>query len=310
MMATGCMERERDDRLIKVATFEADATPPIGSPLAYDPTERIDQPLTARGVVLIGDDGPIVLVAVDWIGIYNEPNNLWRKTLAEVAGTTPERVTIHMLHQHDAPRADFTTAEILSEYGILQGSSYDNLEFVEQTIKRTADALREAIEHNLQTITHVGTGTGVVDKIASTRRVLNRKGRVRLVRYTSGATNLEAREAPVGTIDPEVKLLTFWHEDKPVVALSYYATHPQSYYRTGAANPDFPGIARASRDDDTGVMHIHFTGAGGNVGAGKWNDGSPGMRPILADRLAKGMDRAWEQTVRTAVNVDQLEWRV
>jgi glycosyltransferase involved in cell wall biosynthesis/gas vesicle protein len=44
-----------------------------------------------------------------------------------------------------------------------------------------------------------------------------------------------------------VSLISFWNNDKPIAVLSYYASHPQSYYRTGVANPDFPGIARFLR---------------------------------------------------------------
>ena len=77
--------------------------------------------------------------------------------------------------------------------------------------------------------------------------------------------------------------------------LSYYATHPQSYYRTGVANPDFPGIARFMRQQEEAVpVHVHFTGAGGNVGAGKYNDGEPANRGVLAARLSDGLARAWQ----------------
>ena len=35
----------------------------------------------------------------------------------------------------------------------------------------------------------------------------------------------------------------------------------------------------------------------GNIGAGKYNDGSPGNRLALAQKLADGMKRAWEDFV-------------
>ena len=41
-----------------------------------------------------------------------------------------------------------------------------------------------------------------------------------------------------------LKLISFWDGDRPIAALTYYATHPQSYYRTGGANPDFPWESR------------------------------------------------------------------
>jgi hypothetical protein len=113
---------------------------------------------------------------------------------------------------------------------------------------------------------------------------------------------------PVGTIDPALSLITFWDGDRPLAALTYYATHPQSYYRTGLANPDFPGMARNARQQQTGVPHIHFNGAGGNIGAGKWNDGSVENRQVLADRVASAMRKAWEATTRMPIGAEQVAW--
>src|SRR3546814_10334049 len=55
------------------------------------------------------------------------------------------------------------------------------------------------------------------------------------VRYTACA-DPELRAQPEGTIDPIVSLVSFWNGDKALAFLTYYATHPQSYYRTGIAN--------------------------------------------------------------------------
>ena len=290
---------------LRLATFQVDASPPIGSPLAYDPTEEIVEPLTARGLVLLGAGDPIVVCAVDWIGIGNRAQTAWRTALADAAGTVPERVTVHAVHQHDAPIADFSVDDLLIEHG-LGGRMFDR-EFVEDTIRRAADALQRAAEQ-ARVVTHVGTGSGVVDRVASNRRLLDRSGRVRLTRYSASRIP-EAREAPAGRVDPEVRLVSLWQDEQPLAVLGYFASHPQSYYRTGGANPDFPGKARAAREEATGTMHLYFTGAAGNVAAGKWNDGSPPYRQILADRLDDGMRRAWETTVRTPVTADQVQWR-
>jgi hypothetical protein len=115
---------------------------------------------------------------------------------------------------------------------------------------------------------------------------------------------------PVGTIDPMLKMISFWNGDRPLAALTYYATHPQSYYRTGLANPDFPGLAREARTSATGFLHIHFTGAGGNIGAGKWNDGSPENRAVLADRVASGMARALEHTRKMPIQAEDVRWEI
>src|SRR5689334_6835234 len=53
---------------LRVATFDVDATPPVGSMMAYDPvTNHWELGLRARGVVLLGAGEPIVLCAVDWL---------------------------------------------------------------------------------------------------------------------------------------------------------------------------------------------------------------------------------------------------
>ncbi len=66
-----------------MATFDVDATPPVGSWMAYDPvTNHWDLGLRARGIVLLGAGEPIVLCAVDWIGIANEGHDAFCRALA------------------------------------------------------------------------------------------------------------------------------------------------------------------------------------------------------------------------------------
>src|SRR4051794_24251872 len=290
--------------LLKVGVFAVDASPPVGSPLAYDPTKGVAHLLSCRGVVLIGQGRPVVLCAVDWIGIANDGQAEFRKALAEAAGTDPGRVAVHTLHQHDAPGCDFSTDALLARYGINR-EIFDSA-FARGVIARAAVAVREATAA-ARPVTHLGLGQAEVEKVASNRRILGPDGKVRHVRWTATA-DPAVRAMPVGTIDPMLKMISFWDGDRPVAALTYYATHPQSYYRTGLANPDFPGIARDLRQHDTQVPHIHFDGAGGNIGAGKWNDGSPANRYVLAERVAAGMARAWQATEKTPITAADLAW--
>ncbi len=55
---------------------------------------------------------------------------------------------------------------------------------------------------------------------------------------------------------------------------------------------------------------MHFNGAGGNIGAGKWNDGSPENRQVLADRVAAGMQRAWDATKKEPITAKDVSWAV
>ena len=106
---------------LSIATFAVDATPPLGSPLcdgAVEPARKIDDPLGARGLVLLGAEQPIVLCAVDWVGIGNGGYDALREALADAAGTTADRVAVHALHQHDAPGCDFEAEAILADLGL------------------------------------------------------------------------------------------------------------------------------------------------------------------------------------------------
>jgi hypothetical protein len=119
----------------------------------------------------------------------------------------------------------------------------------------------------------------------------------------------KVRAFPEGVIDPFVRIVSYWNGERPIAVLSYYATHPQSYYGKGSVSADYVGMARDLREAEEGAgVRIHFNGAGGNVGAGKYNDGSPENRPILADRLADGMKAAWDATEKSAIEKLAFDW--
>jgi hypothetical protein len=151
---------------------------------------------------------------------------------------------------------------------------------------------------------------GRVEKVASNRRILGPDGKCAMTRMSS-CRNEAARAAPEGIIDPDVRLLSFWAGDRPVASLTYYACHPQSYYGRGGVSYDFVGMARAMREAAVpAALHVHFDGAGGDVAAGKYNDGSVENRPVLAARLAEGMKKAWDSQRKVLVSADEVEWDI
>ena len=156
---------------LSIATFQVDATPPLGSPLCYaavKPAREIGDPLSARGIILLGSGRPIVLCAVDWVGIANGGYDRWRSALAEAAETTVDRVEVHTLHQHDTPGCDFDAEQILAEHG-LSGTMFP-VAFVNDTIERAAAACKEAIGHS-SPVTHLGLGRA---KSTKSRRAAGR----------------------------------------------------------------------------------------------------------------------------------------
>jgi hypothetical protein len=147
----------------------------------------------------------------------------------------------------------------------------------------------------------------MVEKVASNRRILGEDGRVKIVRYSS-TKDSAAIAAPEGVIDPWLRCVSFWDNEQALVVLNYYATHPMSHYGKGDVSSDFAGIARDAREKQLGVPHIYFSGAGGNIAAGKYNDGSPERRTVLADRMEKAMSQAWDLTKKIPLHKSDLEW--
>jgi hypothetical protein len=286
------------EKAYRLATFSADVTPPIGHPCmggGIKPVEKIGDPLYAHGFVLLSDARPIVVVAIDWCEIRNDAYERWRTVLAEAAKTDKERVLVTALHQHDAPIADLEAQRLLES--VKAKGNICMLDFHEKAVQRVAKAMRQSLQQPRK-ITHFGIGQAKVEKVASNRRYLGQNGLPRHNRM-SATRDPKIRAAEDGVIDPWLKTLSFWDGDRPVLALSAYATHPMSYYGQGVVSADFVGLARKRRtNDDASIFQMYTSGCSGNVTAGKYNDGAPDNRAILADRIYLAMVEAWKQTKR------------
>jgi hypothetical protein len=283
---------------LELSTFSAEVTPPLGHALmggGIAPAAKIVDPLFARGIVLRGVDKPVVLVSVEWCELRNDAFARWRSVLAEAAGTTPERVLVSCVHVHDAPIADLAAQRLLEERRAT-GSICD-LEFHERAVQRVAQALGASLTASRR-VTQLGVGQASVANLASNRRYLLPDGKPTFGR-TSSTRDALAHAAPEGTIDPLLRTLSFWDEERPVAVWHVYAIHPMSYYGKGGVSSDFVGMARQRfADGHAGVFTVYASGCSGNVTAGKFNDGAPANRPVLAERLARAMEEAWRDTRR------------
>jgi hypothetical protein len=282
---------------LRLAAFKADITPSLGSPIYTGSARSIVDPLDARGIVLSGNGTPVVIAALDWCEVRNNSYDLWRSELAAAARTTRDRVLLSCVHQHDAPYTDIEAQQLLDQ----ANSPYKLCDplFERTCITKVAQAIRRA---EPQTITHLGTGDATVQKVASNRRVVGADGRISFGR-TSATRDPATRDQPEGLIDPTLSSISFWNGEKPVAAIHAYSTHPMSYYGNGDVSADFPGIARRKlQAESPDVLHIYCSGASGDTMAGRYNDGNPANRQILAGRLYEAMAAAWSGTRRTPLN--------
>ena len=282
---------------LRIATIEADITPPLGSPIYTGSARSIIDPLEARGVVIAGSFKPVVIVSLDWCEVRNNSYDLWRSQLAAAAGSSPERVLISCVHQHDAPYTDAEAQQLLDR--VHSPHKLCDPVFERNCIAKVAQAIRRAA---FQTITHLGTGQATVEKVASNRRWVQPDGRISFSR-TSATRDPAIRNQPEGLIDPALKTVSFWNGARPVAAIHAYSTHPMSYYGSGDVSADFPGIARRKlQAESPGLFHIYCSGASGDTMAGRYNDGNPANRQVLAERLYQAMKAAWNATQRAPLN--------
>ena len=292
---------------LQLATFRFDVTPPMGHSCCggwITPVVAVDDALEAVGFVLLGAGKPIVVCAVDWTGLLNEAHVEWRKALAEAAGTTPDRVAVQCIHQHNAPLACLEAERIVGEQGDLP--HIVELDYYRRCLEQGRQAIAEALK-KAAPLTHIAHGQAKVDQVASNRRVFrDENGRVQAMRGSS-CRDSKLIALPAGLIDPWLKTVAFYHGERKLAACHYYATHPMSYYGDGHVTSDFAGLARKQRQqDEPDCLHIYFTGCAGNISAGKYNDGSHEARPILTQRVYDGIV-ASEQNLQP-VPIDRVGW--
>lgn len=287
----------------RVAVLECDATPDMGEPNIWvQPVTSVMDPLLVKGIVLESGGERFVVAAIDWCGVGGETDLLLRTALARGAGTDVTRVALQSVHQHAAPYQEGDGSKVMAAErpGALRMSGA----YLKKLASRMEKAAREAAK-KLEPFDEVGVGRAKVEKAASARRLL-KDGKI-VTRFSSTAKNPELAAEAEGEIDPWMRCVALARGGKPVVRLYYYATHPQTFCCDGRVSADFVGWARKEMERGDGVAAVYFTGCGGDVTVGKYNQGSDDNRAALGERLLAGMKAAagavkLEKTTR-------VEWR-
>jgi hypothetical protein len=310
---------------LHAATFVVDVTPSLGaSPcVGYQPDiTTIEHPLEARGLLLRwvhpspmtpGANSPpspgaseansasarmttVALIAIDSCGLCGPSYDRCCRAVAEVLQTPIDHVAIQSLHQHTAPALDSDAVQLLwSTDEPRRMRHFDYESFVASQLATAA----KAAHGRWQPVVRMTGGIGSVQHAASNRRVPLPDGSIGV--RGSVCRDPVVREAPEGLIDPFVRCITLFGADGPVVQCHYYASHPQTYYGDGRVTSDVPGLARNAFQQETGIPQIYFTGCGGNVTFGKYNEGNAESRQRLADRVVEGMRTASRQSRETPV---------
>jgi hypothetical protein len=288
------------DRSHTVATFVSDVTPPLGHPLCggwVKPAEVVDSPLLLKGVVI---DGRYVIAALDWCVLGTKAYDAFRNRIAEAVDVPPRQVSLHCTHTHSAPIADARAQELLDASP--KTEAHLDLAWLDKISRAAGAAAKAAVPTSF---TRVGTGKAKVEGFASNRRVKGADGKIR-TRYST-TKDASLRAEPEGLIDPWIRTVSFCDGDRPLVRMHYYASHPQTSSGDGRVHGDVVAHAREYLEGETGVFQIYFAGCGGNVTAGKYNDGTPAARQRLAAAIYSGMVRSIEATALAPAG--DVEWK-
>jgi len=272
--------------MLHLGTFCVDVTPPVGFPTGFgtgDPTEAVRDPLFLRGFIFEDGGHPCLLASLDYCGLMNSAYDELCAALAQAVATTPDRVSVHCIHQHDAPLLNF---EIEAYLGCVTFPR----QWWQGVVAACAESARAAVA-GVEEVSELGWDEVRLRGYASNRRILGGDGKVEGMRYSRCADDA-LRQAPVGVIDPMLRTLAFKGTDGQVLAsMSFYATHPQVSNGRRMYSADAPGEAMRLVSDQHSGLHAFFTGAGGNITAGKFTSPTD-LEANLVDfggRLADGI---------------------
>jgi len=298
-------ENTKENFDLQIATFECDITPPLGEPIGLGfikTLETKEHPLLAKGIVLKDEQGTYVICGLDWMEGRGETYDVLRQTIAKAAGTSYSRVTVHFIHQHSAPAfaAEEQRLQLpADDLRLLATAKYER-----KTTSDIALAIEKSLQ-NMQSVTHIGTSKAKIDSLASNRRVEREDGTI-LARHSSTKDSI-AINAPVGLIDPWLRTVSFYNNDKAISQIHYYASHPQTFYGDARVSYDIVGMARERLQQETNVFQLYLTGAGGDIAFGKYNDGTLKARNQLEKRLYNGMKRSIADV--TLEKVSPIRWQ-
>jgi hypothetical protein len=222
-----------------VGTAVADITPPLGGQMAgfaarRSPSERVNDPLSARAVA-VSDGGAIsVVVALDLIAITVDQHHAWRQRAARSAGIAATDIVLSATHTHGGP------AVTPGALGDEPDDAY--LGLLEE---RIADAVVEAC--NRMEAATITQGAGLCTDVASNRR------------------------QPSGPIDPVVPVITIGDARGATKAVVFsYACHPVVLGADNLAlTADWPGAARRSIERSLpGATAVFLQGCCGQLNTG------------------------------------------
>ena len=173
-------------------------------------------PICAKAVALKNSMGTYIFIACEIVGLTKSENAAIRDLISKATEIPAKNIVITGTHTHASPWIwDLQDTEARK-----MGFEVLDREWMDKVIEQSAAAGIQAV--NSISLYKVKFGMAKTNGIASNR--------VAPVTRWSICADEEIRNAPVGLVDPNVRVLSFYDEnDIPVFMFNNLACHPMAY---------------------------------------------------------------------------------
>ncbi len=246
--------------------------------------------ISSKALALSNGDEKHVIISCEIVGLTGSENRKIREAVTAETGIPGENIVIVCTHTHASP----WVWDLQHEQAEMQGFNVLDKQWMDKVIENASSAAVEAVE-NLKSA-QLRLGKAGVEKVASNR--------VDPVTRWSICADDEIRNAPDGLIDPETRVISVHHNEKPEAVFANYACHPSAYGggRTKKVSPDFPYFAEKDLREKLGedFFAAYWQGCAGNINSGKYvKEGSEEEVAVLGLRFKEAVEKALEKPVST-----------
>lgn len=245
-------------------------------------------PVAVQALYFSQGMGEVLQLTADVVGITGETLEAIRERVSRVTGIASDQIIISATHTHASPWVWTQQAREARKLGI----EFLDEDWFNHFLKAFEDAARDAKASARETLLKVGTAE--VERVASNRLEYGWR--------SSWTEDPEKRAQPVGSIDPQVRVLALCDPEGRVrTVVTNYACHPTAFGggEVPFASPDYPFFAerRLSRKLGYPVSLIYWMGCAGDVNTGKFcAEGSDeevaGFGVRLGDAVLEALEHA------------------
>ena len=217
-----------------ISTVEGEHTMLAGFAARNDLSTDLHLPLYTHCLVIGDGSDKVCIISNDLMEIQPDLSLEWRKEISEKSGLPLDRIFMHCIHTHSAPRNGGWRAEP-------GGSNYSHKERLHRVL----------VENAVKTITDE----------AAFRPFKMEVGR------TQTSINGNRCEKETGPVDRDVYVVRFLEKSgEPIVSVMNVACHPVCMgARSLLVSSDYPGVAGKILKEAWGGDVFQLTGAAGNM---------------------------------------------